>query len=172
MIKPEGGLVAIKLRKSDIKSNNNSSFQQLDDDDQGEDTLNFYAVSILASINVGVCLFEAVAPVRNNDMRLLLLQLLYGEKINDLMVETGHTHVSGHIEVLQSQNLHLSCFHQTTWCMSYHQFLCFFVENDKGSFIATVVANSNLEPAVQEMKYQPYSSMTSVMVAVQKKLAS
>ncbi|KAL0713333.1 hypothetical protein Bca4012_020311 [Brassica carinata] len=95
MIKPEGGLVAIKLRKSDIKSNNNSSFQQLNDDDQGEDTLNFYDVSILASINVGVCLFEAVAPVRNNDMRLLLLQLLYGEKINDLMVETGHTHVSG-----------------------------------------------------------------------------
>ncbi|KAL0725167.1 hypothetical protein Bca4012_039766 [Brassica carinata] len=87
MVKPEGGSIASKLRKSDIKSNNNSSFQQLDDDeDQGEDTLNFYAVSILASINVGVCLFEAAAPVRNNDMGLLSLPLLYGAKINDLIV--------------------------------------------------------------------------------------
>ncbi|KAJ0255087.1 RHOMBOID-like protein 9 [Hirschfeldia incana] len=81
----EGGSVGSKMRKSDIKSNNNSSLQQLDADDQGEDTLNFYAV-ILASINVGVCLFEAAAPVRNNDMGLLSLPLLYGAKINDLIV--------------------------------------------------------------------------------------
>ncbi|CAH8326812.1 unnamed protein product [Eruca vesicaria subsp. sativa] len=40
----EEGSVASKLRKADIKSNNNSSFQQLDDDDQGEATLNFYTV--------------------------------------------------------------------------------------------------------------------------------
>ena len=40
----------------------------------------------MASINVGVCLFEAAAPVRNNDMGLLSLPLLYGAKINDLIV--------------------------------------------------------------------------------------
>lgn len=46
MIKPEGDSAASKLRKADIKSNNTSPFQQLDDDDedQGEDKLNFYAV--------------------------------------------------------------------------------------------------------------------------------
>ncbi|KAL0741993.1 hypothetical protein Bca4012_083506 [Brassica carinata] len=83
VIKPEGG----SARNADIKSNNNSPFQQLDDDEeQGEDTLNFYAVSILAAINVGVCLFEAAAPVRNNEMGLLSLPLLYGAKINDLIV--------------------------------------------------------------------------------------
>ncbi|KAJ0230796.1 RHOMBOID-like protein 9 [Hirschfeldia incana] len=79
------GSVASKQRKADI---NNSPFQQLDDDeeDQGEDPLNFYTVSILAAINVGVCLFEAAAPVRNNEMGLLSLPLLYGAKINDLIV--------------------------------------------------------------------------------------
>ncbi|XP_010435757.1 PREDICTED: RHOMBOID-like protein 9, chloroplastic [Camelina sativa] len=82
--KSEGGSLASKLRKTGIESNNNP-FQQLDDD-QSEDTLNFYVVSILASINVGVCLFEAAAPVRNNDMGLLSLPLLYGAKINDLIV--------------------------------------------------------------------------------------
>ncbi|EOA16663.1 hypothetical protein CARUB_v10004851mg [Capsella rubella] len=85
VVKSEGGSVASKLRKTGIESNNNP-FQQLDDDDQSEDTLNFYAVSILASINVGVCLFEAAAPVRNNDMGLLSLPLLYGAKINDLIM--------------------------------------------------------------------------------------
>ncbi|WZZ04863.1 hypothetical protein YC2023_090784 [Brassica napus] len=75
IIKPEGGSVASKSRNSDIESNND-----------GEDPLNFYVVSILASINVGVCLFEAAAPVRNNDMGLLSLPLLYGAKINDLIV--------------------------------------------------------------------------------------
>ncbi|CAH2079739.1 unnamed protein product [Thlaspi arvense] len=86
MVKPEDGSVASKLIKADIKSNN-SAFQKLDDDDvQSDDTLNFYAVSILASINVGVCLFEAAAPVRNNDMGLLSLPLLYGAKINDLIM--------------------------------------------------------------------------------------
>ncbi|KAG7548425.1 Peptidase S54 rhomboid domain [Arabidopsis suecica] len=85
VVKSEGGSVANKLRKTGIERNN-SPFQQLDDDDQSEDTLNFYAVSILASINVGVCLFEAAAPVRNNDMGLLSLPLLYGAKINDLIL--------------------------------------------------------------------------------------
>lgn len=76
VVKSEGGSVP----------SNNSPFQQLDDDDQSENTLNFYAVSILASINVGVCLFEAAAPVRNNDMGLFSLPLLYGAKINDLIM--------------------------------------------------------------------------------------
>ncbi|XP_019088811.1 PREDICTED: RHOMBOID-like protein 9, chloroplastic isoform X2 [Camelina sativa] len=84
--KSEGGSVASKLRKKTGVESNNNPFQQLDDDDQSEDTLNFYVVSILASINVGVCLFEAAAPVRNNDMGLLSLPLLYGAKINDLIV--------------------------------------------------------------------------------------
>lgn len=46
LLKPEGGSAGSKLRKADIKSNNNNSpFQQLnDDEEQGEDTLNFYAV--------------------------------------------------------------------------------------------------------------------------------
>ncbi|KAG7604204.1 RHOMBOID-like protein 9 [Arabidopsis thaliana] len=85
VVKSEGGSVASKLRKTGIE-NNNSPFQQFDDEDQAEDTLNFYAVSILASINVGVCLFEAAAPVRNNNMGLLSLPLLYGAKINDLIL--------------------------------------------------------------------------------------
>ncbi|CAA7055597.1 unnamed protein product [Microthlaspi erraticum] len=86
MVKPESGLVASKLRQTDLESKN-LPFQQFDDDDdQSEDTLSFYAVSVLASINVGVCLFEAASPVRNNEMGLLSLPLLYGAKINDLIV--------------------------------------------------------------------------------------
>jgi len=43
VVKSEGGSVASKLRKTGIE-NNNSPFQQFDDEDQAEDTLNFYAV--------------------------------------------------------------------------------------------------------------------------------
>ncbi|CAN8232960.1 unnamed protein product [Cochlearia groenlandica] len=83
--KSEDSLVASNLRKADMKSNS-----MLDDDDdqseEEEDILNFYTVSVLASINVGVCLFEAASPIRNNDMGLLSLPLLYGAKINHLIM--------------------------------------------------------------------------------------
>lgn len=42
--------------------------------------------SILASINIGVFLFEIASPVRNSDFERLSLPLIYGAKINQLIL--------------------------------------------------------------------------------------
>lgn len=41
---------------------------------------------ILASGNIAVFLFEIASPVRSNDLELFSLPLLYGAKINDLIM--------------------------------------------------------------------------------------
>lgn len=50
-----------------------------------DETSNLYLISILASINIAVFLFEIASPVRN-ELELLSLPLLYGAKINHLIL--------------------------------------------------------------------------------------
>ncbi|XP_030536704.1 RHOMBOID-like protein 9, chloroplastic isoform X1 [Rhodamnia argentea] len=51
-----------------------------------DDISDLYLISIIASINIAVFLFELARPVRNSDMDLFSLPLLYGAKINHLIL--------------------------------------------------------------------------------------
>ncbi|XP_031117666.1 RHOMBOID-like protein 9, chloroplastic [Ipomoea triloba] len=51
-----------------------------------EDTSSLYLIGTLASINVGVFLFEIASPVRSAELELCSIPSLYGAKINDLIL--------------------------------------------------------------------------------------
>lgn len=48
--------------------------------------LYFGCRGILASINIAVFLFEIASPIRKSEFELFSLPLLYGAKINDLIL--------------------------------------------------------------------------------------
>ncbi|CAK8533243.1 unnamed protein product [Lathyrus sativus] len=56
------------------------------DSQQLNDTSSLYLIGILASVNIAVFLFEIASPVKSNDLELFSLPLLYGAKINDLIM--------------------------------------------------------------------------------------
>ncbi|KAF4382508.1 hypothetical protein F8388_015336 [Cannabis sativa] len=61
--------------------------QQDDGDDEDEDEpSDLYLISTLASINIAVVLFEIASPIRSSDMELSSLPLLYGAKVNHLIL--------------------------------------------------------------------------------------
>eukprot|EP00262_Sarcandra_glabra_P010631 TRINITY_DN25953_c0_g1_i2.p1 TRINITY_DN25953_c0_g1~~TRINITY_DN25953_c0_g1_i2.p1 ORF type:complete len:334 (-),score=39.17 TRINITY_DN25953_c0_g1_i2:641-1642(-) len=60
------------------------NFQDLQIYDETSD-LSF--ISILASINIAVFLFEIASPIRNSDVEHLSLPLIYGAKINQLILD-------------------------------------------------------------------------------------
>ncbi|XP_042520684.1 RHOMBOID-like protein 9, chloroplastic isoform X2 [Macadamia integrifolia] len=53
---------------------------------QYDETSDLYLIGILASINIAVYIFEIASPVRYSDVELLSLPLLYGAKINQLIL--------------------------------------------------------------------------------------
>lgn len=53
---------------------------------QTEETSNLYLISILVSIDIAVFLFEIASPIRNSEFDLFSLPLLYGAKINELIL--------------------------------------------------------------------------------------
>ncbi|KAG2714958.1 hypothetical protein I3760_03G053600 [Carya illinoinensis] len=53
---------------------------------QDDETSNLYLIGGLVSINIAVFLFEMASPIRNSEVELLSLPLLYGAKINDLIL--------------------------------------------------------------------------------------
>uniref|UniRef100_A0A0E0JZ92 Peptidase S54 rhomboid domain-containing protein n=1 Tax=Oryza punctata TaxID=4537 RepID=A0A0E0JZ92_ORYPU len=59
------------------------NFQDMQQDDQ---TSSFCLTNLLAAINIAVLLFEIASPVRNSDIENLSLPLMYGAKINDLIL--------------------------------------------------------------------------------------
>lgn len=63
----------MKLKAKDIESSN-------------EESSSFYLVGILASINIAVFLFETASPVRNSEIGMLSLPMVYGAKINHLIL--------------------------------------------------------------------------------------
>ncbi|KAL5726298.1 hypothetical protein ACHQM5_009352 [Ranunculus cassubicifolius] len=52
-----------------------------------EDTSDLNLICVLASINIGVFLFEIATPVKNSDLELLTLPSIYGAKINQLILD-------------------------------------------------------------------------------------
>nr|AIY60673.1 rhomboid protein Illhe_RBL9 [Illicium henryi] len=52
-----------------------------------DEASNFYLISILAAINIAVFLFEIASPIRNDDSEYLSLPLMYGAKINGLILD-------------------------------------------------------------------------------------
>ncbi|EXB97174.1 Rhomboid protease gluP [Morus notabilis] len=63
--------------------NSPKSSQMLQQDDETSD---LYLISILASINIAVILFEIASPVRNSELELSSLPLLYGAKVNHMIL--------------------------------------------------------------------------------------
>ncbi|CAL1377683.1 unnamed protein product [Linum trigynum] len=79
---------------------------------QTDDTSSFYLVGILASINIAVFLFEIATPVRSSEFQLFSLPLLYGAKINDLIL-TGEWW-----RLVTPMFLHSGVFHVALGCWS------------------------------------------------------
>lgn len=73
---------SIKLSQRDVNSDSGRS-QVLH---QNDETSDLYLISILASINIAVVLFEIASPVRNSEFELFSIPLIYGAKINDLIL--------------------------------------------------------------------------------------
>lgn len=71
-----------KLRNQYVESGSRRS-EALE---QNYETSYFYLIGTLASINIAVFLFEIASPVRNSEFALFSLPLLYGAKINDLIL--------------------------------------------------------------------------------------
>ncbi|OIT06402.1 PREDICTED: RHOMBOID-like protein 9, chloroplastic [Nicotiana attenuata] len=63
----------MKLKAKDIDSSN-------------QESSSFYFIGILASINIAVFLFETASPVRNSEIGMLSLPMVYGAKINHLIL--------------------------------------------------------------------------------------
>ncbi|GFP84418.1 rhomboid protease glup [Phtheirospermum japonicum] len=51
-----------------------------------DEASDFYLIGILVSINIAVFLFEIAAPVKNSDFELFSLPMVYGAKINNLIL--------------------------------------------------------------------------------------
>ncbi|KAJ9147372.1 hypothetical protein P3X46_029545 [Hevea brasiliensis] len=98
----------MKLRKKDINSGSGRS-QALQ---QNDETSDLYLISILASINIAVLLFELASPVRNSEFELFSLPLLYGAKINDLIL------VGEWWRLVTPMFLHSGVFHVALGCWS------------------------------------------------------
>uniref|UniRef100_A0A2N9FE45 Peptidase S54 rhomboid domain-containing protein n=1 Tax=Fagus sylvatica TaxID=28930 RepID=A0A2N9FE45_FAGSY len=77
---------------------------------QFDETSNLYLISLLVSINIAVFLFEIASPIRNSDLKLLSLPLLYGAKINDLIL------VGEWWRLVTPMFLHSGLFHMALGC--------------------------------------------------------
>ncbi|KAI4375234.1 hypothetical protein MLD38_013129 [Melastoma candidum] len=53
---------------------------------QLDEPSNVYLISIIASVNIAVFLFEIASPVKSSSLDLFSLPLLYGAKVNDLIL--------------------------------------------------------------------------------------
>ncbi|KAM0933110.1 putative rhomboid protease [Dioscorea sansibarensis] len=60
------------------------NFQELPAYDEASD---FWLISMMAAINIGVFLFEIASPIRDSDVEHLSLPLIYGAKINKLILD-------------------------------------------------------------------------------------
>ncbi|XVF20562.1 hypothetical protein REPUB_Repub12eG0011300 [Reevesia pubescens] len=72
--------IGFRLRDVGSGSKRSEALQQFDE------ASDLYLISILASINIAVFLFEIATPVRSSDLDLFSLPSLYGAKINDLIL--------------------------------------------------------------------------------------
>ncbi|KAJ9682925.1 hypothetical protein PVL29_018782 [Vitis rotundifolia] len=75
-----------------------------------DETSDLYLISILVSINIAVVLFELASPIRNSDLELSSLPLIYGAKINDLIL------VGEWWRLVTPMFLHSGIFHVALGC--------------------------------------------------------
>ncbi|XP_065854237.1 RHOMBOID-like protein 9, chloroplastic [Euphorbia lathyris] len=98
----------IKMGKENVNGSSSSS-QTLD---QNEETSDLYLIGVLVSINIAVFLFEIASPVRNSELGLFSVPLLYGAKINDLIL------VGEWWRLVTPMFLHSGVFHVGLGCWS------------------------------------------------------
>ncbi|KAK4416512.1 RHOMBOID-like protein 9, chloroplastic [Sesamum alatum] len=78
--------------KTDQGSERETSYMELKTEDAvskkkyADEAPDFYLIGILASINIAVFLFEIATPVKNSDFGLFSLPMVYGAKINNLIL--------------------------------------------------------------------------------------
>ncbi|KAJ1412771.1 Rhomboid-like superfamily [Sesbania bispinosa] len=80
------------------------------DSQQPDETSSLYLIGILASVNLAVFLFEIASPIRNADLELFSLPLLYGAKINHLIM------VGEWWRLVTPMFLHAGIFHMALSC--------------------------------------------------------
>lgn len=80
------------------------------DSQQHDETSNLYLIGILASVNIAVFLFEMASPIRNADLELFSIPLLYGAKINQLIM------VGEWWRLVTPMFLHAGIFHMAVSC--------------------------------------------------------
>nr|XP_027187088.1 RHOMBOID-like protein 9, chloroplastic isoform X2 [Cicer arietinum] len=80
------------------------------DSQQQNETSNLYLIGILASVNIAVFLFEIASPIRNDELMLFSLPLLYGAKINHLIM------VGEWWRLITPMFLHAGIFHMALSC--------------------------------------------------------
>ncbi|CAL0299124.1 unnamed protein product [Lupinus luteus] len=79
---------------------------------ENDDTSSLYLTGILVSVNIAVFLFEIASPIRNEDLELFSLPLLYGAKINDLIM------VGEWWRLVTPMFLHAGIYHMALSCWS------------------------------------------------------
>ncbi|XP_052111381.1 RHOMBOID-like protein 9, chloroplastic isoform X1 [Arachis duranensis] len=77
---------------------------------QNDETSSLYLIGILVSVNIAVFLFEIASPIRKPDFELFSLPLLYGAKINHLIM------VGEWWRLVTPMFLHAGIFHMTLSC--------------------------------------------------------
>ncbi|MED6212571.1 hypothetical protein PIB30_084715 [Stylosanthes scabra] len=77
---------------------------------QNDETSSLYLIGILVSVNIAVFLFEIASPIRNAELELFTVPLLYGAKINDLIM------VGEWWRLVTPMFLHAGVFHMTLSC--------------------------------------------------------
>ncbi|KAL5148822.1 RHOMBOID-like protein 9, chloroplastic [Glycine soja] len=80
------------------------------DSQQHVETSSLYLIGILASVNIAVFLFEIASPIRNSDLELFSIPLLYGAKINHLIM------VGEWWRLVTPMFLHAGIFHMAVSC--------------------------------------------------------
>lgn len=76
------GIAKQRYMKSNIYASKATSSLMYDEKESG----NFYLISTLLCINIAVFLFEIASPVKSSDYDLYSLPLMYGAKVNDLIM--------------------------------------------------------------------------------------
>lgn len=105
----EGKLKSVKMLRNEAVDRDSGSFNDFQQDNKASD---IYLVGLLASVNIGVFLFEIASPIKNSELQLFSLPLLYGAKINDLIL------VGEWWRLLTPMFLHAGGFHLIVGCWS------------------------------------------------------